>query len=204
MELIELYVPTLNLIRGGIDLATSVAGTPVVGFSDPFTAGQWGYGDPVVLRQQNGSGAQLVMTSVTGSVDGLLVLNTDYFVGVNQAGKTVLTVIDSATVTTETQTITAVYDYTPNASRSLSTGGLATINGRAWRFTNRQIVGVTTKQRVIDVYKAFYEGGQTLTFNSDQADDPLTVIPVGVRAKLDSGRTDGDQLYKILDEVAVA
>ncbi len=204
MELVELYLPTLDEIRGGIDLLTATAAAPVVGFSDPFLTGEWGFDDPFVLRNQEGDGSEVVVTSVTGATDGALVEATDYFVGQNEAGDTVVTIIDSVTVTTESQTMTIVYDYTPNASRELSTGGLTTIASRAWRFTNRQIVASVEKDRIINVYTAFFEGGQTLTFNSDSADDPLTVIPISVRGKLSSSRTDGDQLYKILDEVAVA
>jgi len=57
---------------------------------------------------------------VTGGTDGLLVADTDYFVGQNADGDTIITIIDSTTVTTEAQTMTVVYGYTPSAGNILS------------------------------------------------------------------------------------
>jgi len=204
-ELLEMYIPTLDTIRGGIDTTGTTTGSLVPGATQVVASGAWGYNDPFEVENQNGDLTILTINSVTGGTDGLLVANTDYFIGQDEEGKTVITVIDSVTVTTESQTITVDYDYTPFATRTLSTGGLTTISGRAWRFTNTQIISALSKTRVIDVYNTFFEsGGVPSTFQSDNADDPLTVIPIGVRGKLSAARTAGDQLYKITDQVAVA
>ena len=206
MELLEHYVPTLDTIRGGIDLATVTAGVLVSGASQVVASGAWGYDDPHLVENQNGDGSELTINSVTGGTDGALVEGTDFFVGRrNLTGDTVVTIVDSVTVTTEAQTMTINYDYTPNASRNLSTGGLATISGRAYRMTNIQIISAATKSRIIDVYTAFFQsGGVPATFQSDNADDPLTVIPIVSLGKLSAARTAGDQLFKITDEVAIA
>ena len=103
---------------GGTD--SDVAGSLVSGATQVVASGAWGYNDPIVVENQNGDGSLLTINSVTGGTDGLLVANTDYFVGQNAAGQTVITIIDSATVTTEAQTMTIDYDYTPNATEKLS------------------------------------------------------------------------------------
>jgi len=90
----------------------------------------------VVIEHQNHDKAVLAITSVTGSVDGALTANTDYFKGQNENLDTCITLIDSATLTTESQSITIVYDYTPAASKKLSSGGKKTIAPKVVRLTN--------------------------------------------------------------------
>ena len=104
----------------------NTAGSLVSGATQVKASGSWGYNDPFVIENQNGDGTQLTINSVTGGTDGALVANTDYFVGQNAAGDTVVTVIDSATVTTESQTITVDYDYTPNASQETAIRSVTT------------------------------------------------------------------------------
>ena len=210
-ELVELYVPTHVLIRGGIDIESQTAGTPVVGatqqLENPFTPFE-----VYRIENQNGDGTALAaFTSVVGSTDGALTVNDDFFQltdvltnGDTETSIMMNSVAGGTNLTTTAQDITVTYDYTPNASREMSTGGLATISSRVWRFTNRQVISGSDFDRIIEVYKVSFEGGQTLAFNSDQATDPLTVFPFNLRGKLDTDRTDGDQLFKLTDEVGVA
>lgn len=114
----------------------NVAGTPVVWANQVESSWTWNYNAPFKIENQNGDGSLVSITSVTGSVDGGLVANTDYFVWQNSAGETVITVIDSATVTTETQNLTIVYDYTPNAAKNISYKRLSrSIPGQLFKFT---------------------------------------------------------------------
>jgi hypothetical protein len=109
---------TIALILGGTP--SDVSGVLVPGATQVVASGDWGYNDPVVVENQNGDGSPLTINSVTGGTDGLLVANTDYFVGQNAAGQTIVTIIDSTTVTTESQSMTIDYDYTPNSREDLT------------------------------------------------------------------------------------
>ena len=116
MTIQEINPTTLNVLMSGITEIENIAGSLVSGASQAVTATNWTYNDPITVENQNGDLSALSITSITGSVDGLLVSGTDYFTGTAADGKTIITIIDSTTVTTETQTMTIIYDYTPNAT----------------------------------------------------------------------------------------
>jgi hypothetical protein len=100
----------------GKDVQT-VAGTPVVGSVQTNLTGTWSLTDSGIVLGNTKSSTAVSVTTVTGSTDGLLVLNTDYKVITNAAGYTVVQIIDSATVTTDAQDMVIVYDYTPASSK---------------------------------------------------------------------------------------
>jgi hypothetical protein len=195
-QLIEIDLEILNEIRGGIDTYTAVPGTPVTDYNQVVNSGDWHYNDFIKFEHQNGDNSQITPDSVTGSVDGALVEDTDYFVGQNERGESGIFIIDSATVTTEAQNITIVYDYTPAASKKLSSGGKKTINPKVVRLTNTDENG---KKLQVTVYFASVEEGITLEFPSDEAEDVM-VTPINLVGKVDVDRTVGDQLYEIVDE----
>ena len=97
----------------------NVAGTPVVWEVQTKTSGSWNYNNPFLIENQNGDGSLITPTTVVAATDGLLVANTDYFVWLNADWKTVITIIDSATLTTEAQDITITYNYTPNQAKNI-------------------------------------------------------------------------------------
>jgi len=198
-SLIEIDLEMLNEIRGGIDTYDTVDGTLVEDHNQVVNSGDWGYNDFIIFDHQNGDNSQITPESVTGSVDGALVADTDYYVGMNERGESGIFIIDSATVTTESQNITIVYDYTPVTSKILSSGGKKTINPKVVRLTNTDENG---KNLQITVYYAFVEEGITLEFPSDEAEDVM-VAPINLVGKVDVDRTAGDQLYEIIDEQSI-
>jgi hypothetical protein len=80
---------------------------------------------------------------------------------------------------------------------TLVAGGATTLTPRAFRFTNTAIIGGATIQTIITVYKATLASGLALTTKSDNDTDPVNVMPLQIRAKLDSTKTVGNQLYNI-------
>lgn len=95
----------------------NVAGTLVSGYSQPVVSGAWTYDNFIKFDFQNGDGSKITPTSVTAGTNGPLVLNTDYFIVQDDNGNWGIIVRDSTTVTTEAQSITIVYNYTPNAAK---------------------------------------------------------------------------------------
>jgi len=109
----------IKLLLGGS--SSNVAGALVAGatqvIANPFVAGKF-----YPITNQNGSGAALVVNSVTGGTDGALTVNDDFIVTeVNGIYGIVLnTVAGGGTLTTLAQTITINYDYTPNTREDLT------------------------------------------------------------------------------------
>ena len=160
-ELLEdMGVDTVELLLGGLN-RTDVAGTIVAGASQVVTSGSWGYNDPFVIENQNGDGTQLTINSVTGGTDGALVANTDYFVWKNSNWDTIITVIDSTTVTTESQTITVNYDYTPNASEQIEVNSSFTENAL---FEVKITATDNGKNRTINLTPARFEAPYNMNF----------------------------------------
>ena len=198
-------------LRGGIDVLSTVAGTPVAGASQVIALGDWGYSIPFELEGNNASGAVQTITSVTGSVDGLLTTLTDYSSVKNESSKRwELMVIDSGNLTTEGQTLTVVYSYTPAASTKVSTGGL-TAASRVWmRFINRTVgkadaavaaeltiaVGANFYDTVqYDFYYCIVNVGDSVTFKNKDDASPVIAFPVSVEGENSPTRDAGDQLY---------
>lgn len=199
-ELIEINLENLNIIRGGIDTYYTVAADAVNDHSYVVASGAWAYDKFIEFDNQNADLSKITPDSVTGSVNGALTLNTDYFIAKDAGtGKWGIVVIDSTKLTTEAQTLTIVYDYTPAAAQKLTTGGKLTISPKVVRITNTDANG---KKFQITVYKATNAQGIELELQSDDAEDP-NVIPIKLEGVLDVSREVGDQLFEIYDEQGV-
>ena len=194
-DLLEINLTNLNTLRGGIDVYSTQAGTPVSGATYAKTSGNWGYNDPIVVEYQNYDGSQLTINSVTGSVDGALVEDTDFFVGQDAAGDTIVTIIDSATVTTESQTMTIDYDYTPAASKTLKSGGKFTMAERYVRITNTDEDGDTF---IIKIFAATSKDGIEIELQPDEGEDAATMA-IKMEGTLKDSLTEGEQLFEIVD-----
>lgn len=160
------------IIRGSFDVSgTPVTGSLVTGASQVVVAGAWGYKNPIIVEHQNYNLGAVSITSVTGGTDGLLVANTDYFVGTDADGLTVITPIDSATITTLSQTLTIVYNYTPYASQTTYTGGKTTLPNFMARISNTDEDGKLVR---FWFYKGSMDQGLSLTLKSDKEADPVS------------------------------
>lgn len=196
MDLWEFDLEKFNNLRGGIDSYSTVAGTLVSGAVQTVYSGEWSYNKFIKIENQNGNGSQPAINSVTGSVDGLLTANTDYYVGQNEDGEWGIFVIDSTVVTTSAQNLTINYDYTPNAAKVLKTGGLVTVNSKIVRLTNENSLG---KKLQLTIYKAYNSKGIAIAFKPDDAEEP-NVIPVTISGVRDTSKIAGEQLFEIYNE----
>jgi len=111
----------LSQLLGGT--TNDVAGTPVVGATQVYTAGEWAVNTLYPFDNQNGDGTVPTVASVVGSVDGAFLANDDYDLVVDDNGLWGIVFQDlgsSTTSTTLTQTVTITYGYTPNAAEEFT------------------------------------------------------------------------------------
>jgi hypothetical protein len=87
------------------------------------------------------------------------------------------------------------YSYTPSTGKTLKGGGLTTFTARYCRFTNTNDAGLTL---VLDIFSATPDGGITVNFPADDAEDPA-VCPIKMVGKCDTTLTAGEQLFVITD-----
>jgi len=87
------------------------------------------------------------------------------------------------------------YSYTPSTSKTLKGGGLLTFTARACRFTNTNAAGATL---VITVFSATPDGGITIDFPADDAEDPA-LCPIKMVGVCDTTLVAGAQLFEIAD-----
>lgn len=191
----------LNLIQkltGGLYTYSTIPGTLVSGAEDEITSGNWNYDKTILISNQNGDGSKPVINTVTGSVDGALVLNTDYFISDLPGAGWAVIILDSTTVTTEVQSITINYDYTPNEGSKLTRGGVKIIEPLTLAFQ-------TTAQNQLDgseeyvtfyFYKAFSNGNIGHGFSPENSAEPIT-MDLGFTVKRDTNRPVTDQLYQV-------
>jgi hypothetical protein len=173
--LMEFNVDRIVDMAGGLFNQADIAGTPVAGANQVVSSGSWAYEQVIELSGQNASGAQPTINSVTGSVDGALVLDTDYFVAKTPSGKWGVYVTDSLTVSTEAQSITINSDYTPASAKKM-TAGTATL----------ELVPKFVRFETFSFGSALNEGTNT--------------TPVSMVGSIDTTRTNGDQLLSYVDE----
>jgi hypothetical protein len=180
----------LDDISGGLATTVVTAGTPVAGASQVVASGGWNYSKVILIENQMYDGSAPTITSVTGSVDGALVLNTDYFmVKLSEVGWG-LYVIDSADVTTESQSITIVYGYTPAAVTKIYRGGIKTVTPMEMVFETINQDGDFVK---LFFYKVNASGSFGHGFSPETAAEPVTAS-LTFTAKKDLNRVAGKQL----------
>jgi len=145
------------------------------------------------------TGLSAYASSATIAIDGELELDTDYFVMKDQDGIWGIYIIDSATITTESQIITLLTDYTPAASKTLKMGTKsAELTPKIVEFS-KTINGKIFRARL---WAATNEEGLTFAFPDSAGEEPAS-IPVVRKGGLDSSKAEGEQLIEIYDEIGL-
>jgi hypothetical protein len=145
-----------------------------------------------LIENQNGDGSLPTINSVTGSVDGALVLDTDYFVTKLPEAGWAIYVVDSVSVTTESQDIVINVDYTPAAQTILKRGGVKVMTPIQLAF---QTVDVNGDYVQFIFYKAFGNGADGHGFSPENSAESVTMDLV-FTAKMDANRPGGDKLFR--------
>lgn len=190
-----------DIIRGAFDVAASpVAASIVNNHSYVVSSGGWHYNKFIPFDHQNGDKSQITPDSVTLGVNGAIVLGTDYVIVEKEAGSGIwgIVIIDSATVTTEAQSVTIVYDYTPNASQTTYFGGKTTLPYFMARLTNTDEDGKLVR---FWAWKLSLDDGMEFAFKKDDDSDPTVSQAIKATAVIDTSvATPGKQLGKLYQE----
>lgn len=192
-EFLEIDLERLADARGGIDTYSTTAGVLVSGAEQEVSSGDWGFDNFIELENQNYDESEPTVNSVTGSVDGAGAADDYDVVCVN--GKWGIVPKDGTNFEYEDQDLTINYDYTPAASKSLSSGGKVSIDPKVVRILHTDEDGNTFS---VTLYSAKIQEGMTLEFPSDNADEAMAV-PFSFKGTCDTSRTVGDQLFVIED-----
>lgn len=196
-DLVEINLARLVTIRGDADDYDTQAAEIVNNHPYVVGSGDWEFDGFIEYDYQNGDGSKITPDSVVGGINGALVLDTDFSIVKAPSGDWGIIILDSETVTTENQTITITYDYTPAANRYLSSGSESiAIAPKVARITNTDVDG---DDLVILIYKALNAEGINLELPPYDSGDPWKV-PIVLEGRLDTARNDKDMLFKITDE----
>ena len=205
---LELYLPTLNKIRGGIDTLSATTGGVKTTDTDVYTTGStaFSYGTPLYFVNQGDSTTLPAVTKVQGVDTGNSsdTLDTGDYTTFTDANNKSGIIVYAGGSFNDSESLRVTYTYETIPSRKMTSGGKSTISSRWYRLTNKQIVSGVDKFRYFVVYSASINAGLNLAFKSSYDEDPVLEVPISLIAKLDTTRSSGDQLFYIEDEVGVS
>lgn len=167
-DLAEINFDTIAVLDAGLINLTTVAGTIVNNATQLVVAGQWSFNTFIPIANQNGDGSAITVDSVTGATDGALVSETDFFITQDANGKYGIIIVDSTDVTTEDQNVTIQYDYTPNASKKITTNQSGKKTLKCMRIINEDNAGKLFK---LDIEEGTNKAPITLDFAGDEEED---------------------------------
>ncbi|MFA5092083.1 MAG: hypothetical protein WC483_06060 [Candidatus Paceibacterota bacterium] len=198
--LYQINLTNLQELLDGIASVSATADDPVADHQQFIASGAWEYQGFIPFEGQNSSGAVPTNITVSGSEDGPLVADTDFFVMKNENGIWGLYVINSETVTTESQVLTLEYDYTPAASYTLKMGAASDeLTAKIVEFSKT----ISSKVFRARLWSATNENGFSLAFPDSAGDEPAS-MPMTLTGGLDTTRTSGEQLIEIYDEIGLS
>ena len=187
----------ISALGAGLFTRTAVAGTLVSDASQAVLSGNWSFDRAILLANQNFDGSEVTIVSVTGSVDGAGSAD-DYDIAEIAGGYSVIP-RDGTNFTTEVQTLTIVYDYTPAAHYVLAAGTTSKVLlPFVCRFTHYTNNALTTYDYRLTAFRVSPDSGG-LVFNKlgAKSSNDLDQWTVAMTAEIDSGLADGSQLFKV-------
>lgn len=92
---------------------------------------------------------------------------------------------------------------TVSSVSTMVAGGATVLTPRAYRLTNRRMIGTATVETVITIFKALSDQGLQVTAKSDNDTDPINTLDYTVTGKIDATRTvAAGQLFSIRKDIA--
>lgn len=216
VTLINLNPTDIAAISGGLMTSTDTPTTPVTTSPDQvISSGSYTDVTPVnliILTSSSDSTplkatAEPTLTSVTGSVDGALAADDDYWIIKDSSSfsgySIVFNVAGGTTLTTVVQDMTIVFSSTTPAEKTTIQCGASTIimQSRYLRFTHTDDNGLT---RTLTMFAADIDSGG-FQFNYKGAnEDGVEEMPITFTAQIDTSRSSGAQLFEYAVEAGAA
>jgi hypothetical protein len=207
---LELYLPNLNTLRGNID-TLSVTSAVATTRTDSWESSEWAFNQNLLLVMNGDSTTlpsitKVVTISTGGSCSTLTTGGLDFVKTLNASNKTGITILstDFGGNALDTEDLRVTYTYASISARKLSSGGKSTISSRWFRLTNKEMIGGVAKYRYFTFYSGSVNAGLNMAFKSANEADPILEMPISIKCKLDTTRSEGDQLWAIEDQGAVA
>lgn len=199
-NLIEYNLTALNTLLSGATTYATTAGDAVTGATATLTFSATT--ERVKVPNRHWSTDKYAAVSITSIKDvtdtTTYTTEDDYLAHIDEDGYTWI-VRNTAGDITSGQSVHIIYDYTPLATKTLSTGGKTSKNYLELKLTNTDDAAKTI---VVDIYKASIKGMPLLptSFPTDKGGNNSSwAIPIEIEAIEDTTRTAGDQLFKITD-----
>lgn len=203
--LINLDPEGIEHLGGGVLTRTVVAGSPVANPEDQVVAVGWvdrtiedllpTDSDGIILRPASGT---IGITSVTGSIAGVLAADDDYFIvndpnSITGEGIMFDTAGTASLVTTETVTI-VFSSITPIATTVLNMGtSTFTLTPKIVRFRHTDSAGL---ERTLTIWASdINSGGFVFSFKGAN-EEGVEEMPISMTGVIDTDRTDGEQLLQ--------
>lgn len=188
------HMPNMEQLFKGLVTRSTVAGTSVSGAVQNAASGSWSYDTFIELENQNNDLSKPTINSVTLGTEGAIVLNTDYaIVKDSGSGRWGISIRDSATVTTEGQSVAIDYDYTPAAAQVLTGGTSKTATPRYVKISGPSEDDATTERTII-LDQAVASSDMLIPFVDVESASDVGVMPVTLEG--DKGST-----WTITDEI---
>jgi len=188
------HMPNMEQLFKGLVTRTTVAGTPVSGADQVVASGDWSYDKFIEIENQNNDLSKPTINSVTLGIDGAIVLNTDYTIGQDAgSGRWGILIRDSVTVTTEAQSVTINYDYTPAASQVLTGGTSKTAATRYVKITGPS-EDDSNIERIITLDAAVAASDMLIAFVDVENAGDVGVMPVTLEGDKGSAWTVTDEI----------
>lgn len=198
-NMIQHDLEKIEEIMGGLASVEVSSGALVEGAEQVISAG-WTAERNYLIEGQNGDASKPTINSVSATTSGAGTVDDDYFLVKGADGLWYISFRTDGTATfATTEAITIDYDYAPAESKTLDFGSSsAEITPKIVQF---QLTNNGDVFRV-RVWAAKNESGLTFAFPSAQNDTPAS-IPVQMKGRIDTSRSDGEQLLEIYDEIGV-
>ncbi len=161
----------------GLVTPGTVAGSIVNNYSQVVASGEWAYNTFIPFDFNDADGTAPNIDSVTLGTDGAIVVNVDYHVQQHADGRWGIVIVDSATVTTLTQTVTIQFDYTPAASQTLTGGTSQTATNRYVKIIGPSEDSDSVTREIV-LEEAIATSAINLQFLDVEAANDVGVMPV--------------------------